>query len=427
MIEFVPPQPLINPFITPPPPDPGPLEGLRQAMLGPVGVLAFVPLAPLTRWLARRDKRAALLVLPIVWWLATVGPTLAGLMLWGGVALAAAWIGMLSALRRRNRLSQRGMVTLVWVGLHALVLPLWWFPHPFWFPGMLAPLHALGIAYFLLRLVDWGVSVARDPAQPSRPLDTLLWLLYPPCARLGPVMTREEFLIEFDDWNPATPTPWRAMLKRFGYLVVGCVAIGVCVHNFPKPKPDGVNFFDTPEHYTTDQLTSVLLLVPMLAYLALWIYNELAAFVALWVGLPVRNNFNWLPTSCDIRDFWRRWHVTVGDWMDKHIFKPLGGHRRRTPLNYAIVFGYSALWHGASLSFLLWGFSQTVAINIQRRWDLWRKRTGRRNWPNNPVWTATAWLITMSIAATTMVVFADFQHCGGRYFPELFRRLISGT
>ena len=168
MIEFVPPQPLINPFITPPPPDPGPLEGLRQAMLGPVGVLAFVPLAPLTRWLARRDKRAALLVLPIVWWLATVGPTLAGLMLWGGVALAAAWIGMLSALRRRNRLSQRGMVTLVWVGLHALVLPLWWFPHPFWFPGMLAPLHALGIAYFLLRLVDWGVSVARDPAQPRR-------------------------------------------------------------------------------------------------------------------------------------------------------------------------------------------------------------------------------------------------------------------
>ncbi len=426
MIEFVPPQPLINPFITPPPPDPGPLEALRHVLIGPAGLLAFLPLAPLTRWVARRDKRAALFTLPLVWWLATVGPTLAGLALWGGVAVAAGWIALLSGWRRRERISRRTMVASVWIGLHILVLPLWWFPHPSWFPGMLAPLHALGVAYFLLRLIDWGVSVANHPEQPVRPFDTLLWLLYPPCARLGPVMLREEFFERLDEWNPRAPTPWREVGKRFGYLLMGAVTLGVCVHNFPKAKSSTINFFDTPEHYTTDQLASVLLLVPILAYLALWVYNELSAALALWVGIPVKNNFNWLPASCDIRDFWRRWHVTVGDWLDRHVFKPLGGHRRRTPLNYAAVFGYSALWHGAAVSFLIWGLAQTIAINIQRRWDLWRKRSGRRNWPNHPLWTATAWLITMSIAATTMIVFADFEHSGGRYFPELFRRLLRG-
>ena len=434
MIEFVPPQPLFNPFLAPPePPPPDAAAALAmlpdaaaQLMAGPGGLLLFVPLAPLTRWLGRRMGRRALLLVPLAWWLLTVLATLGGLILWSGMGIAVGWIALLAAARRRRWLGETAMIIGVWVGLHLLILPLWWFPHWWWYPGKLAPLHALGAAYFLMRLIAWGVRSARHPEDPARPYDTLLWLLYPPCARLGPVMLREEFFEELDAWNPAAPTPWWAIGQRVAYLVLGCIVMGVCVHNFPHARAPNINFFDTPEVYSTPALLSLLVLIPTIGYLALWIYNELAAAMALWVGLPVRNNFDWLPLATNVRGFWRSWHVTVGDWLDRHIFKPLGGHRRRTPLNYFLVFGYSALWHGASLSFLVWGMATALAINIQRVWDLWRKRTGRRDWPSHPAWRGASWALTMMVALTTMVVFVDFEHAGARYFRELARRLLSG-
>ncbi|MEW6252231.1 MAG: MBOAT family O-acyltransferase [Planctomycetota bacterium] len=430
------PGPLFNPLISPP-------EALPPAaqLAGPMGLLIFVPLIPLVLLAGRWQPRAALVVSGLAWLLLTARPT-AALVLLGGVAAATGWLLLLARLRRREHLNRRGMIALVWLGLHALILPLWWWAQQPWYLPLspMAALHTLGFAYFLLRYIAWGVALADDPRQPLRPVETLCWIVYPPCMRLGPVLLREQFLGRLAVWDPRRSPNFWAGAARFGMCLVGAVSLGAVLKNIPPvlrdlPADDALatgaatgalDFFAAPQLYATGELLRVFYLVPIEVYLLLWTYNQLALAASLWIGIPVDNNFNYVPLATSVRDFWRRWHVTVGAWLRTYMYIPLGGNRRHVTLNYILVFGYCGIWHGASWSFLAWGLSQAVALVVQRWWDTLRDRLG---WPARPrhalaaaAWTAMCWLVTMHYQLATVVMFTDFEHLGLRLFRELLGR-----
>jgi len=410
LIIFPEPEPLFNP--------------------GPFGLIAFIPLVPLLRLMARARRRFALIVCGLAWLIATTGPV-ATLVLLGGCLVASGWVVILGGLLHHGRLGPRLMVALVWLGLAALLFPLWWYPQWSWYGwqngSRMAVLHNIGVAYFFLRLIAWGVELARHPRDPWRPADTICWLLYPPCMRLGPVLLRHEFLERLDVWEPSAPTPWTAVGKRFGLFFLGGIALAVITRNVPLVLPGTPDFFSAPQYYSTSQLLRVFYLVPIQVYLLLWTYNELAAALALWIGIRVDNNFDWLPRATSVRDFWRRWHVTVGGWLRHYIYIPVAGRHGLAPLRYAAVFGFCAVWHGASWSFVAWGASQTVALMVQRAWDQVRKRLGWRNRPAGRWWTVLCWLVTMHYQIATILIFMDFEHCGWRVFREVWQRWLTAS
>lgn len=419
MIALPTPGPLFNPLVDRPPLSP------LVILAGPFGLAAFLPLVPLILLLGRRYRRAALIGGSLCWLLPTVGgPTT--VILLGGLAAGVAWIAALSALRRRGTLGPRAMIALVWLGLHVLVLPLWWQAQHGWYPSRMAVLHNVGFSYFLLRLVGWGVELARQPATPLRLLDTICWLLYPPAMRLGPVLRHHEFMQRLDEWDPRRPA-WRDGLKRFGWFVLGVLGLGLTMGSLERLLGHrAADFFGRPQDWATAQLTAVFYLVPIQVYLLLWTYNELAVALSLWVGLRVDDNFHRLPLATSVRDFWHRWHITVGRWLRDYIYIPLGGNRRHATLNVAVVFVYIGLWHGASWSFLAWGLSQAAALAVQRAWDGLRRRRGWAG-PTGRAWTVLCWLLTLHYQAATILVFCDFDHCGWRFFSELAARLTVGS
>jgi alginate O-acetyltransferase complex protein AlgI len=412
---------LFNPLTSPVP------LTLRELTAGPLGLIAFLPLVPVVLLVARRYPRGALILGGLVWLLPTLGLTTAAVLL-VGVAAAAGWIIFLGELRKRGRLGRRGMIALVWLGLHALVLPLWWYAQPAWYPSRMAIMHNVGFAYFLLRLIAWGMEVAADPQLPVRLADTICWLLYPPSMRLGPVLIRSDFLRRLDGWDPRqSPRGWEGA-RRLGRMVLGALVLAAIAGQLPAMGPRGADYFAAPETYSTNALWRVFYLVPLQIYLLLWTYNQLALALALWVGLPVDDNFNWVPLATSVRDFWRRWHVTVGAWLRNCIYIPLGGNRRHPALNVFAVFAYCGLWHGPGLSFFVWGMSQAVALSLQRAWDRLRAR-GQVPRPRREgagggsiLWTAACWLLTMHYQAATMVMFVDFEHVGWRFLRELVWR-----
>ena len=358
----------------------------------------------------------------------TAGP-LAPPILLAGVLVGGAWVVILGRLLRDGRIGRRLMLTLLWFGLIAMVAPLWWQASWSWYGwhggSRLAVLHNAGAAYFLLRFIAWGTQLSRHPAGALRPLDTLTWILYAPCMRLGPVLLRREYLERFNAWNPRSPAPWKHILQRFGLFLIGGFFLAVITKNVPAAHEamSGSDFFSSPELYATGRLLRVFYFVPIQAYLLLWMYNELARAISLWIGIRVDENFDWLPKSTSVREFWQRWHVTVGRWLRNYIYVPIGGGHGLAPLRYAAVFGFCAVWHGASVSFLLWGASQTAALTVQRGWDYVRTQCGWRNLPSNRFWLACCWLVTMHFQLATILVFMDFRHCGLRFFRELWGRL----
>ncbi len=421
MIELPGPTPLFNPLTAP---VDQPLT-VWEILASPFGLVAFLPLAVLLRYAGRRWGHAAVLSLAAVWMVGTAGPlTTLVVALW--CLLGVLWVRWLALRRASGALSRRAMVGLVWGGLGLLLLPFWYkaqWDFYGWQPSRLALLHNVGLAYFFLRLVAWGVDLARAPDARHDRLLTASWLAYPACMRLGPVMLRQDFAERFARWRGGAGWRWGELARRGGLLLLGGFLLAVVLKNTPHPPSGGPDFFAAPQAYETRYLVRLFYFVPIQVYLLLWTYNELAAVAGLLAGLEVDNNFDHLPLASSVRDFWRRWHVTVGKWLRDYIYVPLGGNRGLVPLHYAVVFGFCALWHGAAWSFVAWAASQVLALSVQRGWDGLRRKAGWQQRPRGLWWRVVCWLLTMHYQLATIVVFVDFEYCGWRFLRELLQRL----
>lgn len=98
-------------------------------------------------------------------------------------------------------------------------------------------------------------------------------------------------------------------------------------------------------------------------------YSDMAIGMGKMLGFEFPENFDLPYTSRSVREFWRRWHITLGEWFKNYLYIPLGGSRKgmlKTVRNLAIVWLLTGLWHGASLNFLLWGCWFGILIILER-------------------------------------------------------------
>ncbi|MCL1831734.1 MAG: MBOAT family protein [Oscillospiraceae bacterium] len=87
-------------------------------------------------------------------------------------------------------------------------------------------------------------------------------------------------------------------------------------------------------------------------------YTDMAIGLGRMLGFSLPENFNYPYSARSVSEFWRRWHMTLGNWFKSYVYFPLGGSRNgraRTVLNLAVVWLATGVWHGASWNFILWG------------------------------------------------------------------------
>lgn len=99
-------------------------------------------------------------------------------------------------------------------------------------------------------------------------------------------------------------------------------------------------------------------------------YSDMALGLGQMMGFHWDENFNYPYTATSIKDFWSRWHISLGTWFRTYIYIPLGGSRvdgLREIRNLFIVWGLTGLWHGASLSFIVWGLYFGVLLLFERK------------------------------------------------------------
>ena len=93
-------------------------------------------------------------------------------------------------------------------------------------------------------------------------------------------------------------------------------------------------------------------------YLDFSAYSDMAIGMGLMVGFHYDENFNYPYISGSIKEFWNRWHISLGTFFRDYVYIPLGGNRkgaRRRTINLLIVWGLTGFWHGASWNFIFWG------------------------------------------------------------------------
>lgn len=98
-------------------------------------------------------------------------------------------------------------------------------------------------------------------------------------------------------------------------------------------------------------------------------YTNIARGAARVMGISLMQNFQQPYFAVNIRDFWRRWHISLTSWFTDYLYIPLGGNRKGTVRQYVnilIVFGLSGLWHGASWHFVAWGGAACRVSNCRK-------------------------------------------------------------
>jgi alginate O-acetyltransferase complex protein AlgI len=98
-------------------------------------------------------------------------------------------------------------------------------------------------------------------------------------------------------------------------------------------------------------------------------YSDMAIGLALMMGFVLIQNFDSPYKADNITDFWRRWHISLSNWLRDYLYIPLGGNRkgeRRTYFNLMAVMLIGGLWHGASWNFVLWGAIHGAMLAFER-------------------------------------------------------------
>ena len=104
-------------------------------------------------------------------------------------------------------------------------------------------------------------------------------------------------------------------------------------------------------------------------YFDFWGYSRMAVGLGLMLGVRLPENFNHPYCATSVSEFWRRWHITLGQWFRVHVYIPLGGSRRgagRMVLATLAVWLLTGVWHGAGWNYLLWGLMMGLLILGER-------------------------------------------------------------
>ena len=132
-----------------------------------------------------------------------------------------------------------------------------------------------------------------------------------------------------------------------------------------------------------NELPTIIAWIGILAY-SLQIYFDFSGYSCMAIGLgkmfgfEFSENFNYPYISTSIKEFWRRWHISLSTWFRDYLYIPLGGSKGsgfKTYRNLFIVFSLCGLWHGASWNFLIWGLFHGFFLSMER--------IGLEKWLNN--------------------------------------------
>jgi alginate O-acetyltransferase complex protein AlgI len=229
------------------------------------------------------------------------------------------------------------------------------------------PLHVLlpvGISFYTFEAINYMVDVYRKRMKAERNLgDFMLFILFFPHLIAGPIVRARDFLPQIKRpkrWS------WARMYLGTGYFLMGLVkklAIADRMAEYVDPV------FADPTTYRGSAIVFAAIAYSVQIYCDFSGYTDMALGTAHMLGYKLALNFNMPYLAVNISDFWRRWHISLSNWLRDYLFIPLGGSRGarwQTARNLLITMTLGGLWHGASWTFVFWGVLHGSLLVVHR-------------------------------------------------------------
>ena len=230
------------------------------------------------------------------------------------------------------------------------------------FPNMSLAL-PIGISFYTFGSMSYTIDVYRKRLKPvTRFQDFYHFVTFFPHLVAGPIIRAEQFFYQ-------SPRIRRLRLRTFNrgsFLIIrGLFLKMVCADNLSNP----VGRYWNDVHNSASMNVTLALLFTFQIFADFEGYSSIARGLAYLMGYRFPLNFDNPYIAGSFSDFWSRWHITLSTWLRDYLYIPLGGNRKswpRTYFNLIVVMFLGGLWHGAAMTFVLWGLLHGIALAIER-------------------------------------------------------------
>jgi len=235
----------------------------------------------------------------------------------------------------------------------------------------------LGVSFFTFTQIAYLVDAYQGKVGDYKFAHYCLFVTFFPHLIAGPIVHHSQLMPQFED-------------RKNLFLNFPNLARGFFIFNLGLAKKiilaDSLATIVSKGYADTAALSTMQAWITSLAY-SMQLYYDFSGYSDMAIGLGLLFNidfplnFNSPYRSKNIQEFWRRWHITLSQFLRDYIYIPLGGNRRGewgTAANLMITFILGGIWHGAGWTFIFWGFLHGAALVIHRQFN--RLNLHMANW-----------------------------------------------
>ena len=339
-------------------------------------------------------------------------------------------LGIVTALNfllaRRLRINDQGQRGLLWLGIGFNVLTLFFFRAAgFFLPeleavltslglsnqaGGLKILVPLGLSFYTLQTISYLVDVYRGQLKAESDfVNFALYLAYFPKLLAGPIERASAFL-------PKLAQPRRVdnrvIAESVTLIFVGLVRKIIIADPLMASFPSDV--FEVPANYGPPELVFRLVIYAFALYNDFAGYTDIARGISGFFGVHLSPNFRAPYFSRNFNEFWKRWHITLSEWLRDYVYYPVSRALSRSNPSYrrlanlivppVITMLVSGMWHGFGLNMLLWGGLHGSYLVVERIPTLWRPIVPMQN---QPLWRQ--WLGVLVVFSFVVLAWVPFR------------------
>ena len=246
--------------------------------------------------------------------------------------------------------------------LHAINLQ---FSRPFL--EILAP---IGISFYTFRIIAHLVESnrkargERNKLQCPSFIDYAVYVTYFPQIASGPISRPNEFYTQLNSREK-----YNYQIENVVILIISglfkAYTLSSLLDDFTREP------FDSPQLYSSFDLILSVVAYSCLIYVNFSGYSDLANAISSLLGFKPIQNFKMPYSSQSLQEFWRRWHISLSEWLRDYLYIPLGGSKKgklRKYLNLLLTMLIGGLWHGASWNFIIWGGLHGMGLIVNHLW-----------------------------------------------------------
>ena len=253
----------------------------------------------------------------------------------------------------------------------------------------------LGISFYTFQQIAYIVATERGDLENNNIIDYLAYILYFPKLVMGPIIDPVDYIYQLneDSRKKADITNITTGIKVFS---LGLIKKVLLADTFAKAVSWAYTNIDAT---TAMDCILLMLFYTFEIYFDFSGYSDMAVGVSSMLNIDLPMNFDSPYKAISIRDFWKRWHISLTKFLTRYVYIPLGGSRKGimfTYINTLIVFFVSGLWHGANWTFIIWGLFHGLFSCFDRLFEKMEEK----------IFMPVRWVCTFGVVSVLWLLFS---------------------